>query len=260
MNLKTYPLFYYGFEIDATNNAINFNEGTGEIAAYIQTGSYSAEQLVDKIKTAMDSASLNARVYFVTFNRSTRKVSISCSSAFDLLCDTGLQSGVAVWDLIGFATDSDKTGALTYTSDDVAGSQYIPQFLLQDFKHPNQTVKYIDSTVNESSNGEIQTVSFGLRRFLRFSLKFITNEITDGYVIRYNPSGYDDAILFLKFLIKKGPFEMMLDESNPTQYFTLILESTGYDSSGVGYELNAMTSNNLPDFYETGLLTFRVVE
>ena len=259
MNLKTYPVIYFGYEIDETNNIINFDEGSGELVATISTGSYSFDSLSDAIKLAMNAASTLPQVYFVTPLRSSRKFQIQSTANFDLLVTSGTQSGLGPWNLIGF-TNGDRTGANTYTSESASGSQYKPQFLLQDFLHPDQDVRFIDSSINESASGDIQTVSFGTRRFMSFSLKFITNSETDGFVIRQNPSGYEDAISLLKSLIRKGPIEIMLDEDNRNDYLTLILENTDSDSSGTGYILRPMTSNNLPDFYESGVLKFRVVE
>lgn len=259
MNLKTYPVIYYGYEIDETNNKLNFDEGSGELVATINVGSYSFETLMDAIKLAMNAASTLPQVYFVTAIRSSRKVQITSTANFDLLVSTGTQAGLGPWSLLGF-TNGDVTGSNAYISDSASGDEYKPQFLLQDFMHPDQDVRYIDSSINESSSGDIQAVSFGTRRFMSFSLKFITEMETDGVVIRYNPFGYQDAIDFLKYCIKKGPLEIMLDESDRNNYFTLLLESTDADNMGTGYMLRAMIGNNLPDFYESGILKFRVVE
>lgn len=259
MNLKTYPLFYYGYEIDQTNNILNFDEGAGELTATIATGSYSFEQLADAVKQAMDAASTLTQVYFVSAVRSSQKFQITSTANFDLLVSSGTQAGVGPWALMGF-TGSDLTGTNAYIGNTASGSKYAPQFLLQDFLSPDQDVRAIDSSINESANGDLQTVSFGSRRFMSFSLKFITDQPTDGNVIRQNPSGEADSVLFLKSLIRKGPFEIMLDEANLNNYLTLILESTDSDSKGTGYVLKPMIGNNLPDYYETGIMKFRVVE
>lgn len=259
MNLKTYPLIYWGYEIDETNNKLNFDEGSGELTATIPTGSYSFEQLMDAVKLALDAASILPQVYFVSAIRSSRKVQITSTANFSLLVSSGTLSGVAPWGLLGF-TDGDLSGTNSYIGDSPSGDLYKPQFLLQDFLHPDQDVRFIESSINESANGDIQTVSFGQRRFMTFSLKFITDVPTDGVVIRYNPFGENDAIDFMKFIITKAPFEIMLDEANPNEFFTLLLESTDTSGDGTGYQLKPMIGNNLPDFYETGILRFRVVE
>lgn len=259
MNLKTFPIMYYGYNIDETNNIINFDEGSGELSAAIQPGNYSFEQLMVQIKNALDLASTLPQAYFVTALRSTRKVQITAAANFDLLISSGTQAGVSPWSLLGF-TNGDMTGGNDYTGDSASGDVYRPQFLLQDFTHPDKDVTYVDSSINESTNGDTQVVSFGLRRFMSFSMKFITNQATDGFVIRHNPYGEEDTVAFLQACITKSPLEIMLDEAAPNAFITLLLESTSASSDGTGYTLRAMTSNNLPDYYETGILRFRVIE
>ena len=69
MSLSTFSVFYETIFIDLTNNAINFNEGSGELLASVDSGSYSLTDIlvktvapvVVKPETASNMALVNDR-------------------------------------------------------------------------------------------------------------------------------------------------------------------------------------------------------
>lgn len=258
MSISTFSLFYYGYEITRENNIINFDEGIGELTAQISIGRYSATTLQAAIKTAMDGA--GTLTYTVVFDRDTRKYTISTASAFDLLIDTGTQSGLAPWTLLGFTGTADLTGALTYTSDSVSGDAYEPQFILQDYVRANHFKEKVDATVHESANGDIETISFGTRRFIEMNMMFITDIQQDGKIIKNNATGVADAIRFLDSLITKGDVEFMPDINSKGNFLTLKVEKMQGSSDGTGYMLKEELGKNLPLYYQTGKMKFRVTE
>ena len=258
MALTTFSKFYYNFQVTRSNNKINFDEGAGELEATVNIGKYTPTTLTVAIKTAMDAAGLLD--YTVTFDRDTRIYTISSDSAFDLLLDTGAQSAIGIYAVIGFNQGVDLTGLLTYSGDTSAGSVYNNQFILQDYLGPNKSKEQIDSSINESANGVIETVSFGVRRFIKMSLKWITNLEQNGKIIKNNPTGVEDLEDFLEYLITKGQLEFMPDKDNTAEFFTVIVESLPGSSNGTGYEIKELVDKNVPGYFEINNLKFRVVE
>jgi hypothetical protein len=258
MSISTFSLFYYGYEITRDENKINFSEGGGELTATISIGRYSATTLQTAIKTAMDGA--GALTYTVVFDRDSRKYTISSTSNFELLIGTGTQRGLSPFSLLGFSGSVDLTGALTYTSDSVSGDVYEPQFILQDYVDPEHMKEKIDATVHESANGNIETVSFGTRRFVEMNMMFINNYVQDGKVIKNNASGVADCVRFLENLITKGDVEFMPNINSRSNFLTLKIETLQGSSNGTGYLLKEELGKNLPGYYQTGKMKFRVTE
>lgn len=259
MALGTFSKFYYGYEIDLENYKIDFDEGSGELTAELTVGTYSPAGLATEIKTQLDA--VGTKTYTVTFNRSSRFFTIACDSGtFDILIDTGTNKSLSPYDLLGFTGSVDLTGAGSYSSDSASGYEYKPQFWLQDYTSPDDWIELIDPSVNISANNIVEVVSFGDVSFTEFTIQFITDLPMDGRVILNNPNGVFDANHFMQYAIRKGKLDFMPDVNNLNTYWTLILESTPDNRSGVGYRLREETSRNLPNIYQTGRLKFRVVE
>lgn len=107
------------FTISSSNNKLDFNEGGGDLAATITTGTYTATTLATEIKTRLDAA--GGDTYTVTYSTSTGRWTISSDGGtLSLLWDSGTNSSNTIGDSIGFTTSADDTGATSYTSDSVA--------------------------------------------------------------------------------------------------------------------------------------------
>jgi len=256
MSINTQSVFFSTTTIDDTNASIDFNEGAGEITVTLSYGSYAPEELLVELKTQMDAG--GTLVYTVSLDRDTRAVTISSTANFDLLISTGTTVDVSAWLELGFSGGADLTGATTHTSTSGMATEYIPQFILQDYVESKNYKEKISPTVNESASGELEVVSFGTRNFFEMSFKFITNLVMDGVYIRNNPTGEDDFRAFMDNAIEKGPIEFMPDRSSRSTYFTLILESTSGNSKGTGYKLMELTGKNMPEIYELNKVKFRV--
>lgn len=256
MSLSTFSIFYYDFDITDDERFISFNEGSGEIIAELEVGSYTATDLAIQIADAMNG--IGSNTYFCEFKRTTRSFEISSSGPnFSLLVQTGT-SGQSAFPVIGF-TGADRTGANLYEGG-VAGDFYEPQFVLQDHIAKENYQKLADASINKTANGRIEVVKFGLEKFIQANIRFVTNRPTDGIIIKNNPTGVEDLQRFMQFATQKKPFEFMADIDNRALFDTLILESTTFERNGTGYQLKELYDRGLPLIYETGILTFRVVE
>lgn len=260
MSLKNFSSFYYGYIIDSSNNKLDFNEGAGELTATIDIGKYSMTELITAVTTALNAVSV-ANVFSITVSRTTRQFTITGdTSAFTLLLSTGSHDGTSIYSDMGFTGTADRSGLLTYESISGGGTEYKPQFLLQDYVSEDDFQEQIDATVNETASGKIEIFSFGGRKFIEMNIKFITSIAMDGTVIKSNPTGLEDARLFMQHIVKKGNIEFMPSINSKSTFIKVKLESTPASPLGTGYKLKEMLGSNLNDIYETGTLKFRLVE
>jgi len=258
MSLETFSTFYTFPRLDDTNRYFPFSEGGGQLNATLDVGSFTITELMGRVKAKLDFA--GGLVYTVSFNRITRKVTISATGVFELLVATGSNASSSIFSDLGF-TGADRTGGSSYTGNIDAGSFYSPQFELQSFIDKNAFQKYVDPVVRESASGIPEVVRFGVNKFYSFNIPFISsNSIGDGMIIINNPSGLADAISFMEFIVTKAPFEFMKDISNPNDFDTVILESTQISDKGTDFKLNELFSQGLPGVYETGEIVLRVIE
>jgi len=105
------------FVVSATNNKMDLNENGGaELTATLDAGNYSIAQLEAELKKQLEVA--GAGTYTAEYNRATRKFTISATgvTTFSFLFKTGTNRLVSPYDMLGFSTGADMTGALTITS------------------------------------------------------------------------------------------------------------------------------------------------
>lgn len=257
MAINTFSTFYYGYEIDSTNNKLDFNEGAGDLIATVASGTYTLTDFLSAVKTALDAAGTQA--YTVSVNRGTRLVTISASSNFSLLLSSGASVGESTWSLLGFTQGSDLSATNSYAGLSASGSEYQPQFLLQDYVDSENNQEKRQVSVNESASGVVEVINFGTDKRYRMNIRYITDNTQDGKVIKNNASGVSDARSFLEYCISKGELEFMPDIGTPATYSKVILETTSDSRTGTSFRLRELFQSNLPGYYETGLLTFRVV-
>lgn len=256
--INTYSLFYYIGSVDEGNFYLNFNEGSGELTAEIETGSYTPTDLAESIEAALNDEGTNT--YTVVFNRSTRTFTISADANFSLLITSGSNVGSDIFSLIGF-TGADLSGDDTYTGNLPAASQYEPQFKFQSYVDQEDLQKAVSASVNKSASGTVEVVKFGTEKFYELNIMFITdiNQGVEG-PIKTNLSGVSAARNFLRFCIEKHELELMLDIDNKNDFVKVLLESTEEERDGTGYRLKELYSKGLPGYFETGKMVFRLVE
>lgn len=256
MSISTFSIIYYDFTVSGENKFLSFDEGAGELIAEVETGDWTATELAVKIKVALDATGTQA--YTVTFNRAQRSFTISADSSFDLLVSSGT-SGASIFGLIAF-TGADRTGLLTYESNGEAGDYYEPQFILQDYVPEANGRKLVSPSINKTANGRVEVIRFGVERFIQMNIKFITDIVSDGKVIKSNVSGVDDANRFMRFAIEKKPFEFMENIADRSTFLKVILDKTPASQDGTEYSLREYYDRGLPGVYESGILTLRVLE
>lgn len=258
MALKTYSKFYYGFKISPSNYTLDFKEDGGlEKQASLTLTDYTLTSIVEEVERVLNAT--GDKTYIVTVNRDDRKITISCDAGvFSLLPVSGSRASASVLPLIGFTTD--QIGVSSVTSFNGAGYEYAPQFWLQDFVPSENWSTSIDAVVNRSSSGKVEVVKFGKESFTEFNIKFITECPQPLGKVRNDLSALTKLRAFLNFCTDKGYVEFMRDENNVDIYESLLLESTPFDSKGTGYKLTELTSKGLPEYFDTGILKFKVIE
>jgi len=256
--INTDSIFYWIDAINDTNFYLDFDEGIGELSAEVSTGCFTPTDLSIQVESALNE--VGGQSYSVVFDRQTRLYTISATSNFDLLVATGTHLGSDIFNLLGF-TGGDLTGSNSYTSDTAVGFTYEPQFKLQDYVDIEDLQKSINATVNRSAAGQVEVVRFGIEKFFEFNIRFCTDiDQGVGGPISTNLSGVDDVRRFMRFCTSKSELEFMPDKKDRNTFYKILLESTEEDSKGTGYRLKELYSSNLPGYYDTGKLVFRLVE
>lgn len=250
--LTTLSVFYYGTTVTQENRYIDFDEGGIELNAILNLGSYTATEYCAEVKRALNAA--GALDYDYSFNRTTRKITISASGNFTLRTNTGSHTGNNAWSMLGFTTVANKTGAATYTAENGLGSEYRPQYQLDNYVASEDHQVKEQAAVNVSAKGQTQTLFFGNGSRVKMDITVITNKVGLKLDPFYeNASGISEFRTFMNFLITKAKVEFMPDVGTRANFVPLILESTDVGRSGVEYQMKNMTK----DFYRSGLLTFR---
>ena len=91
------------------NDAIDFDEGGGELQATLTPGIYNADTLCAEIKTQMDAA--GALTYTISYSDTTNKFTIAGSGNFTLRWNTGTRKARSVADALGYIDSADDDGA-----------------------------------------------------------------------------------------------------------------------------------------------------
>jgi len=254
--LNTYSAWTYGHSVNDDNRFINFDEGAGELSAEIDIGAYTLDAYVNAVSNALND--VGTQEYTVVVNRSTRKITVSALSAFDLLIASGTQIGADAYGMIGF-TGGDLSGLTSYEGDSASGSYFEPQLWLQKFVDFKDNVKTTSANINQSASGSVEIVSYGTVRFMECNIMFQTDIAQGkGSAIKSNPNGVDELRDFLTYGITKQPMEFIPDIKNPSMDITdCLLEKTKESSKGVDFKLKELYAKGYAFYFESGIITFR---
>lgn len=257
MSLKTKSAFIYGHQITDENYILDINEGSGEVAIYLDVGDYTLTDFIDMLSTALNTYGSNT--YSVSVNRTTRIITISADGTFKILGSTGTHIGNDPLSLMGYAY-SDTSLATSHAASSATGSIWEPQFYLQDFVDFDDNVQSIEGVQRESTSGQVEVVSFGKRYIMECNIKLIT-DIKQGSSswITSDSSGVSSARTFLNYVIDKAPVEFIPDKNSVDDFTECLLESTPESQEGLAFKLKEMYSQGLIGYFETGPLKFRRV-
>lgn len=257
MALKTRSKFYYGFKIKVGTNFIAFQEATGPVkTATLKINTYSSGGFTNEISRALNDA--GNQNYTVSFNRSTRKITIASDNTFSLLIATGPFAGSQIYIDLGFDL-VDLTGASSYTAQNTCGSVYQPQFYLLDYVSTDDSQEAVDASINETASGNLEVIRYGVKKFMKCTIDFITNDkMTDESWIENSPTAIEDVRAFLQDITQKNKLEFMPDRDDNSTFQVLVLESTASNRNGLGYELQE--KSGFDSYFTTGRMTFRLVD
>ena len=252
--IQTRSKFYWGTLVTSENFAIDFDEGGPEKYASLPIADYTLTEYAAAWQAALRLT--GTQLYNVTFNRTTRKITVSAPNPFTLRCNTGSRNATAAWAIAGFATTSNKTGSNSYTGENPAGYEYITQLPLSQYISVEHSSVKENAAVNTTAHGITQIVHYGRGSRPKMNIRGITNKINLNMTNFYqNASGVQNALDFMEYLIDKNKVEFMPNVNDPSIFHKLFLEATPQGRNGVEFELQNMAV----DWYETGQLTFREV-
>lgn len=256
--LQTYSKFYYNYVVTDLNYILNFDEGGPELTALLNAGEYTFTDFATEIERALNDA--GALTYTVTANRTSRTITVAASGTFSLLVSSGTSAGVSPFALMGF-TGADRTGSATYTGNTTSGSEYRPQFKLQNYISSDNWQQAADASVNKTASGRVEVVKFGIEKFVQMQIRYITEIDQDcGGPIRNDPSALDNVQDFLQYAVLRTPLEFMPDENTPATFQTIIFDLSPASQTGTGYKLKELYDKDLPGYFETDVLKFRLRE
>lgn len=110
--IDKFAYFNNQYNIDSRNNKVYFVVSVTSYTGTIVTGRYTGTTLASAIETAMNAQTAGNTVIYSSI---TNKMTFSRG---DNLILTTTTTTSTVWDYIGFLTTADKTGSLSYESDD----------------------------------------------------------------------------------------------------------------------------------------------
>lgn len=253
--IKTLSQFFYGTTVTTLNRSVDFSEGGPEIKATLRVGTYSLTEYALEWQRALREA--GSQAYIVTLNRSTQKLTISAPNPFSLLRSSGSRVGTSAWQMAGFGTGPDLAGFSAYTGPNICGKRYVTQYVVSDYVAPEHIIVKESATVNSTPSGLVQQTSFGDGKRIELNIRVITNKLGLKLTPFFeNATGIVDAMDFVAYLLDKGRVEFMPDWETPANFEKCYLESTKDDRDAKRFVLKNM---KVPDFYETGVLTFRKV-
>lgn len=251
MALTNSGLFLYGYQISSANNLLDFravNAGP-QITATLKIGFYSLTTLLTEVARAMGAADSN-NVYTATAARTfaggtQNRITLATSGAFlSLLAGTGTNSVQSPFSLLGYSA-SDKTGSTSYQAQTSSGTAFQPAYVPYNYLSPDDVQK-VDGVINQSSSGNIEAVIYSVQKFWQLQVKYISQAEK---ISSWQP--------FLQWAQQKKLLEYTPDITVPGTYYEGWFESGPGDAKGLGYRLTEMIPQ-FANFYDTGLLTFRV--
>jgi len=188
--------------------------------------------------------------FTVTVNRTfgggtENRITIATSGAhLDLLFATGTLAATSIRDLIAFGI-FDYTGATSYQNGASAGVSLVTEWYGNNYQPPQVFTRNF-GTVNVSTNGEKEAITWTIQRFI-------------GVEYKYEPEAkvlteWRDLI---NWLIQQKPFDFTPQISAPTVVHEVTLEKSSEDGKGLGFNMKEMLPQ-YPFMYSTGPMTFRV--
>ena len=251
MALTNRSLILWGYTVTAQNRSIDFKGAVTDAVARqasLRLGYYSLTSIMTEVKRALTEKD-PSRVYTVTADRTfnggleNRITIASNGSYFRLLFASGPRTASTSASLLGFAV-TDRTGATTYTGTLTTGTALVPSQVGYTYLSPTE-MKKVQGSVNLATSGHKEAVIFNIQEFWQVEFKY---ESKLAVVSKWAP--------FLTWAIQQRRLEFTPNYAEPGTLYEGTLEKTTDDGKALGFKLTEMLPN-FPNFYTTGLLTFR---
>lgn len=252
MALSSLSLINYGLQVTTLNRYLDFKASAlgATLTATLDLGFYSIAGLAQEIATQMNSVDA-ANNYTVSVDRTLaggtqNRLTIATSGTFlSLLFATGSHTTTSVAPLIGF-NPTDYTGTTHYTGSASLGTPLIPSQIGYNYLNDMNQVK-VFGAVNVAASGLKEAITFNFQKFIEVNFK-------------YEPkSRLIEWQTFFLWAIQQRPFDFIPEVSNPSTAYQVTLDKTAYDGKGLGYQMRELLPQ-FPNFYETQLLTLRIIE
>lgn len=251
MALRAKSMFLYGLEVRDDNQNLPFRAVSGgpQLNAVIPVGYYSLTSIVLAIKLALQAAD-PAHTYTVSVDRTVfggtqNRITIATSGTYlDLLFATGTTAASSVRDLIAFGI-FDYTGNTTYTNGATSGTPLTTEWFGKNYQPPDVFVKNF-GTVNVSTNGEKESITWTIQRFIGVEFMFepMSKVLTEWRNL-------------INWMIQQKPFDFTPEISSPVVTYEVTLEKSTDDGKGLGFNMKEQVPQ-FPFMFTTGPITMRV--
>lgn len=258
-NALFYPMFVYGFTFDSSNNRFDIDEGGGQLTVTIPLGSYSISKFCLELQKALNV--VGTLGYTVSLNRSNFSIKIEAQTGqFKILGETGDSFVYSCLPVMGFekVDTNDDSVHIGSPVPNIYRFQFPPQSYVPADKNKGLT----SATVVRSASGNNVSVQyFAEERFIELEIKLANNiQQHSGSPLRTNRQGIEDLTSLMDYLISLEVVEFIPDDTNPENFYKVRLESTPESQDGVYYKLKEHWDMNLPNYFTTGILKFRVIK
>jgi len=250
--LQTRSIFIFDIIIKANENMLAFKELTGPTrVASLEPKAYTGIQLAAELAKSMNIS--GNQTYSVNYSKVTRKLSIVSASSFTILVNTSPFIGSSIHEVLKLGS-TDLSGSSIETGS--IGKEYKPQMPLLDFVDGENNQRAIDSTINETSGGQVEVIRYGIKKIFEMNIDFVTETNQSGFIER-NLNAVTELRYFMEYLVTKSVVEFIQNRDDIENSVTLILETTQESSNGVGFKIKE--KQGLVGYFTTGIMTFRKV-
>lgn len=102
---------------DESNNYIDIDEGSGDVAVEISAGTYAGDELSTEIQSKLNGNGSLSNTYTVTYSFQTLKFTISTGSNFTISWSDGSSASKSIGYTIGFDVSANDSGSSSYAAD-----------------------------------------------------------------------------------------------------------------------------------------------
>ena len=256
----SWAAFFFGTTVTDSSFVLDLQSGATVFAVRVPYGSWAPKSFRAVLEANI--LSQTGLACLVDFNYTTRAYRLTFPSSVTLLGATGGNASISVLPVLGLPS-TDQTGTV-FTGSGGQCSVFYPNFPLTAFTDKVNTLEFFGLTASETAGQLREVVSFGERRFYRYSMRYLTDTcggLSSSY-LRMNPSALSQARAYLRQVLSLQGIDFFTDAdligNNYTTRPTDTIQRSIANESADQIELEEMTGDGLQGFYQIAVDRFDV--